>query len=156
MTALLLRWRRGDEDAAESLMSTLYPELRRRAGFYLRSERRDHTLQPTALVHEAYLRLVGSDVDWQHRVHFLVVAATTMRRILVDYAKSKGALKRGGERLRVTWIEDRQAAARRTTSSLWMTRFAALLSSTPAALLASLPGGGPRRRCLWGTCGCGV
>ncbi|MDH3745934.1 MAG: sigma-70 family RNA polymerase sigma factor [Acidobacteriota bacterium] len=110
VTDLLLRWRGGDEDAVEGLMQEVYPELRRLAAGYLRSERRDHTLQPTALVHEAYLRLAGSDVNWQDRVHFLAVAATIMRRVLVDHAKAKKALKRGGERLRVTWIEDRQGA----------------------------------------------
>ncbi len=107
VTDLLFRWREGDEGAVEGLMSAVYPELRRLAARYLRGERRDHTLQPTALVHEAYLRLAGSDVDWQDRVHFLAVAARTMRRVLVDHAKSKQALKRGGDRLRVSWAEDR-------------------------------------------------
>ena len=96
MPELLLRWREGDEGAADGLMSAVYPELRRLAAGYLRGERRDHTLQPTALVHEAYLRLAGSDVEWQDRVHFYAVASRAMRRILVDHVRARKSEKRGG------------------------------------------------------------
>jgi RNA polymerase sigma factor (TIGR02999 family) len=96
VTALLHAWRSGQEQALEPLMAHVYGELRRLARRRLRAERPDHTLQPTELVHEAFLRLVGADVDWQDRAHFLAVAASTMRRILVDHARSRGADKRGG------------------------------------------------------------
>jgi RNA polymerase sigma factor (TIGR02999 family) len=87
--SLLLRaWGRGDLHAREELIPVVYRELRRRAGAYLRRERQDHSLQPTALVHEAYLRLVGQDrVAWQNRAHFFGVAAQMMRRILIDHAR---------------------------------------------------------------------
>lgn len=96
VTALLREWRSGSEQALEPLMAHVYGELRRLAGRRLRSERPDHTLQPTELVHEVFLRLVDADVDWQDRAHFLAVAASTMRRILVDHARSRSADKRGG------------------------------------------------------------
>ena len=78
-------------------MKLVYRELRRRAGRYMRGERPDHTLQPTALVHEAYLRLTHKDrIDWQSRAHFYAVASGEMRRILVDHARNRAAAKRGG------------------------------------------------------------
>lgn len=84
-------------DAAELLVPILYAELRAIAGQYMRSERSDHTLQPTALVHEAFMKLVDQNrVEWQNRAHFLAVAARTMRRILVDHARKQKAAKRGG------------------------------------------------------------
>ncbi len=95
----------------DELMEVVYPQLRRLAAGYLRGERRDHTLQPTALVNEAYLRLMGgTPVDYSDRVHFLAVAARTMRRVLVDHAKARRALKRGGDRLRVTLSEEKLGA----------------------------------------------
>ena len=102
--SLLLRaWGRGDLQAREELIPVVYRELRRRAGAYLRRERRDHSLQPTALVHEAYLRLVGQDrVAWQNRAHFFGVAAQMMRRILIDHAREHHAAKRPGAAVRVT------------------------------------------------------
>lgn len=102
VTDLLRRWQDGEEAVAGDLMLAVYPELHRLAARYLRGERRDHTLQPTALVNEAYLRLVAGDVVYNDRVHFLAIAATVMRRVLVDHAKAKKAQKRGGHRLRVT------------------------------------------------------
>jgi len=96
VTALLREWRSGDQQALEPLMVHVYDELRRLAGGRMRGERPDHTLQPTALVHEVFVRLVGADVDWQDRAHFLAVAASTMRRILVDHAKARSRVKRGG------------------------------------------------------------
>jgi RNA polymerase sigma factor (TIGR02999 family) len=104
VTTLLHSWRRGDQAAFERLMPLVYDELRRRARHYLRGERPNHTLRPTALVNEAYLRLVKLDrVDWRDRTHFFVVAARQMRRLLVDSARARGYQKRGGGAVRVTF-----------------------------------------------------
>lgn len=97
VTQLLRNWRNGDEAARNQLMGVVYEELRRQAGRYLRRERADHTLQPTALVHEAYLQLIDqSRVNWENRAHFFGAAARLMRRILVDHARAHQAEKRGG------------------------------------------------------------
>ncbi len=97
VTRLLVRAGAGDPAAAGDLLPLVYEELRRLADAYMRQERRDHTLQPTALVHEAYMRLVDQTrVRWQDRTHFFAVAATCMRRILVNHARDRGRLKRGG------------------------------------------------------------
>lgn len=97
VTELLVRWRGGDREALESLMPLVYDELRRLAHHYLQRERSDHTLQSTALVHEAYLRLAGQNApQWQNRAHFFGIAARVMRQILVEYARAHGAAKRGG------------------------------------------------------------
>jgi RNA polymerase sigma-70 factor, ECF subfamily len=96
VTLFLSRAREGNQDAVNQLVPLLYAELRRLAASYLRRERSDHTLQPTALVHEAYLKLVDQDVQWQNRNHFFGVAAQVMRRILVDHARGHQAAKRGG------------------------------------------------------------
>jgi len=97
ITQLLSRWRRGDEAAFSELFPLLYGELRRLAQSYLNQENDGHTLQGTALVHEAYLRLLGqNEVDWQNRGHFFAVAAQAMRRILVDHARKQTARKRRG------------------------------------------------------------
>ena len=97
VTQLLSRWSAGDRAALESLVPAVYRELRRMAARYLRRERSQHTLQPTALVHEAFLKLVDQrDVRWQNRAHFFGVAAQLMRRVLVDYARERAAGKRGG------------------------------------------------------------
>ncbi len=97
VTLLLNRWKSGDRAALEQLVPLLYDELRRVAGRYLGRERVGHTLQPTALVHEAFLRLVGvSNIEWQNRAQFIGVAAEMMRRILVDYARARATEKRGG------------------------------------------------------------
>lgn len=96
VTALLGDWSRGDATALDQLLPLVYAELRRIAARQIRSERANHTLQPTALVHEVYLRLVDQrQVDWQNRAHFLGVTARIMRRILVDHARRHGAHKRG-------------------------------------------------------------
>jgi RNA polymerase sigma factor (TIGR02999 family) len=106
VTELLLRWREGDRAAQERLMALLYDDLRRRAAGYLRRERGGHTLQPTALVHEAYLRLIEQDrVVWQNRAHFLAIAASMMRRVLMDHGRRQKARKRGGAGTRVTLDE---------------------------------------------------
>lgn len=97
VTELLRDWNAGDRDAAARLIPLLYQELRRLARKQLALERRDHTLQPTALVHEAYLRLVDQEqVHWKNRAQFLGIAARLMRRILVDHARAHAAAKRGG------------------------------------------------------------
>ena len=97
VTLILQEWSDGDTGAPERLMPLVYAELRRLARDYLRRERPAHTLQPTALVHEAYLRLVDQTrLTWQNRAHFYGVAAQMMRRILVDHARTRGAQKRGG------------------------------------------------------------
>jgi RNA polymerase sigma factor (TIGR02999 family) len=107
---LLRAWGRGDLQAGDDLLPRVYRELRRRAAGYLRDERRDHTLQPTALVHEAYIRLVGQDrVTWQNRAHFFGVAAQMMRRILVDHARAHRAAKRPRTTLKVV-MDDRAGA----------------------------------------------
>jgi RNA polymerase sigma factor (TIGR02999 family) len=94
---MLADWSNGDQKALDQLMPLVYDELRRLAASYLRRERPDHTLQPTALVHEAYFRMVDQkDVDWQNRAHFFGIAAQMMRRILVDHARSHLYAKRGG------------------------------------------------------------
>jgi RNA polymerase sigma-70 factor, ECF subfamily len=103
ITALLRDWSGGDREALERLMPAVYGELRRLAASYLKSERPDHTLQPTALVHEAYLRLSNQrSVDWVNRAHFFGISARIMRRILVDHARRRGAIKRDGSVLRLT------------------------------------------------------
>jgi RNA polymerase sigma-70 factor, ECF subfamily len=102
VTDLLRRWRSGDRDALEHLMPLVYEELHRIASRYLSHERFDHTLQSTALVHEAYVKLVDQRrVDWQNRAQFFGLAAQAMRRILVDHARLRGRAKRGADATRV-------------------------------------------------------
>ena len=96
-TQLLQAWQQGDRGALERLTPRVYEELRRRARIYMKNERRGHTLQATALVHEVYMRLIDvTSVNWQDRAHFFAVAATMMRRILVDAARARASAKRGG------------------------------------------------------------
>jgi RNA polymerase sigma factor (TIGR02999 family) len=103
VTRLLVDWGKGDRAAHEQLLPLVYSELRRLAGAYMRRERPDHTLQPTALVHEAYLRLVDQQrVDWRNRAQFVGLAAMMMRRILANHARDRAAAKRGGEAERVS------------------------------------------------------
>jgi RNA polymerase sigma factor (TIGR02999 family) len=98
VTELLMKWGEGDKDVLDRLLPTVYAELHRMAARYLRGERVDHTLQPTALINEAYLRLIDSNsVTWENRAHFFGIAAQVMRRILVDHARQHRADKRGGE-----------------------------------------------------------
>jgi RNA polymerase sigma factor (TIGR02999 family) len=109
ITQLLIDWGKGDQAALEKLMPLVYSELRRLANNYLRRERTGHTLQPTALVNEAYLKLVSQkDAKWQNRAQFFAISAQLMRRILVDHARRHQALKRGGseqQRLSITTAE---------------------------------------------------
>jgi RNA polymerase sigma factor (TIGR02999 family) len=105
-TQLLRAWADGDPAALDRLTPRVYQELRRIAGHFMQNERPGHTLQTTALVHEAYLRLIDvTNVDWQHRAHFFAVSATMMRRILLDRARKRGAGKRGGKLPRVNLDE---------------------------------------------------
>src|SRR5580693_3703343 len=101
VTELLHHWKQGDEKALRALLPLVYKELRRLAHYHLQSERADHTLQSTALVHEAYLRLLGGQpADLQNRSHFIAIASRVMRQILVDYARERRASKRdGGHRI---------------------------------------------------------
>jgi RNA polymerase sigma-70 factor (ECF subfamily) len=106
ITQLLLAWREGDQAALDQLIPLVHAELYRRAKRYMGRERRGHTLQTTALIHETYLRLVDvQQVRWQNRAHFFAIAARLMRRILVDYARERRYKKRGGEARRVSLDE---------------------------------------------------
>lgn len=96
VTKLLQNLNEGNAEAADALIPLVYAELKKLAAHYLKSERKGHTLQPTALVHEAFLRLVEQETKWQNRNHFFAMAANLMRRILVDYARGHKAEKRGG------------------------------------------------------------
>jgi RNA polymerase sigma factor (TIGR02999 family) len=102
VTRLLVEWREGDAEALEALVPLVYDELRRLARLQMRNEAAGHTLQPTALVHEAYARLVDLKLDWRDRSHFLCMAARTMRRVLVDHARARRAAKRGAGAVQVT------------------------------------------------------
>jgi RNA polymerase sigma factor (TIGR02999 family) len=102
VTRILSAVRAGGVESAQELYAVVYAELRRLAGARMLRERNDHTLQPTALVHEAFLRLVGQEADWESRAHFFGAAANAMRRILVEHARARGAANRGGERERVS------------------------------------------------------
>jgi len=111
VTALLGDWSRGNRTALDQLLPLVYAELRRVAARQLRNERADHTLQPTALIHEVYIRLVDQrQVDWQNRAHFFGVSAQVMRRILVDHARRHGASKRG-EGVRCVSIDEAKDVA---------------------------------------------
>jgi RNA polymerase sigma factor (TIGR02999 family) len=105
VTRLLQEWGGGNKAALDDLMPVVYEQLRKLAARCLRAERPDHTLRATALVHEAYLRLVDADVAWQDRVHFFAVSARLLRRILVDHAKANHRQKRGGGAEKVTLDE---------------------------------------------------
>lgn len=105
VTELLRAWRSGDDGAYDQLFSLVYDQLHLVAGNYMRKERPSHTLRPTALLHEAYLRLVDAEVDWADRTHFMAVCCLTMRRILVDYARQGQRAKRGNQHLKLSLDE---------------------------------------------------
>lgn len=109
VTQLLRAWSAGDAGARDRLLPLVYAELRRQAAAYLRRERPDHTLAATALVHEAYLRLVGQEAPFANRAHFFALAASMMRRVLVDHARARAAAKRPRPELQVT-IDDAMPA----------------------------------------------
>jgi RNA polymerase sigma factor (TIGR02999 family) len=118
VTQILREWSDGDADAPARLMPLVYNELRRQARNYLARERGSHTLQPTALVHEAYLRLVDQTrISWQNRAHFFGMAANMMRRILVDHARAHASEKRGGAAVRLS-LEDVQIPLEQRASDL--------------------------------------
>ena len=103
ITQMLQEWREGTDHVLDQLLPLVYSELRRQAARHLRHERRDHTLQTTALIHEAYLKLAGQrNVRWESRTHFFAIASQAMRRILVDYARAKKRAKRGGDDIRIS------------------------------------------------------
>jgi RNA polymerase sigma factor (TIGR02999 family) len=106
VTTLLQDWRHGNREAGKELLARMQPELRRIAANYMRRERVGHTLQPTALVNELFLRLMGgANIDWQDRAHFLAVASQQLRRILVDHARQRRSEKRGGGLQATTLVE---------------------------------------------------
>lgn len=105
VTLLLRAMKSGDQTASEKLLPLVYQELHRLAKSYMRRERPDHTLQPTALINEAYIRLAGDTTDWQNHSHFIAVAANVMRRVLVDHARMHNAGIRGGDFQRVEFEE---------------------------------------------------
>ncbi|HEV2826031.1 MAG TPA: sigma-70 family RNA polymerase sigma factor [Pyrinomonadaceae bacterium] len=106
ITQMLREWSDGKPEALESLMPLVYAELHRQAASFLRKERPGHTLQTTALIHEAYLKLIDRrEVNWQSRTHFFAIAAQAMRRILVDYARAKHREKRGGDNIKLSLDE---------------------------------------------------
>jgi len=118
VTALLVAWSKGDERALEALTPLVYDELRRLARSYMRQERSGHTLQSTALVHEAFLRLIDQRVQWNSRAHFFGIAAQMMRRILVDHAKAQSTAKRGAGALRIELDEGLATAPSRDVDLL--------------------------------------
>jgi RNA polymerase sigma factor (TIGR02999 family) len=106
ITLLLRQAGEGKENAPDELLNAVYEELRRLASAYMRRERSDHTLQPTALVHEAYVQLVGwKNVNWQNRAHFFAVAARIMRQVLIEHARQKSSVKRGGSWQKIVFNE---------------------------------------------------
>jgi len=109
ITQMLVDWRAGDSQALNQLMPAVHENLRQLANKYMRSERNGHTLQATALINEAFLKLCDSSVSWQDRAHFIAIAARAMRQILVDHARSKHRQKRGGDDVRVTLYDARIA-----------------------------------------------
>src|SRR5215469_10081699 len=119
VTQLLVQWANGDKQALDDLTPLVYKELRRLAASHLRKERKSHTLQPTALVHEAYLRLVDQkNPNWQNRSHFYGIASQLMRRILVDHARKRQAHKRAGQRVSMEDAESFQPLRRRELLAL--------------------------------------
>ena len=133
VTELLRDWHGGDEAARDRLISLVYDELRRLAGGQLARERGGHTLQPTALVHEAYLRLADHHrLDWQGRTHFFAIAAITMRRILVSHARKQRAAKRGQGGIAVTLHENQAVDEGRNVDLLALDEALAALESIDA------------------------
>lgn len=119
VTRLLAAWKAGDEQALTALMPKVYGELRRIAEHYIRRERPGHTLQPTALINEAYLKLVqGGMPDWQNRVHFFGIASKIMRQVLVDWARRNCANKRGGAHAQVTLVDNLVVSEERSSELL--------------------------------------
>jgi RNA polymerase sigma factor (TIGR02999 family) len=113
---LLLAWGDGDKEALDKLVPLVYDDLRRMARRYMRGQRDGHTLQTTALVNEAYVRLIDSSrVKWHDRTHFFAISARLMRRVLIDFARAKNSLKRGGEQIQITLAEEIEAPMEKET-----------------------------------------
>jgi RNA polymerase sigma factor (TIGR02999 family) len=128
-TDLLVAWSQGDESAFDKLVPLVYQELHALARRYMRGERSDHTLQATALVNEAYVRLIDVNrIRWQNRSHFLAVAAQTMRRILVEFARQRHRQKRGGDAVRVT-LDDVDVAQEKSADLLALSDALSTLAS---------------------------
>ena len=121
VTHLLLAWQNGDTEAGERLMPLIYNELRRLAQHYMDAERGNHILQATALVHEAYVKLVGLELEWQGRGHFFAMAARVMRRVLVDHGRRRSADKRGGGEPTIA-LDDAEAVMELSTDLLDLDR----------------------------------
>jgi len=118
ISVILKDWSEGNRASADRLLSLVYDELRKIAGQYLKKEKSDHTLQPTALVHEAYMKLIDiSDISWNDRAHFFAVSANIMRHILVDHARAKLAEKRGGDAQHIS-LEDADSLSSETDIDL--------------------------------------
>lgn len=133
VTQLLMEWTGGDRAALDRLMPLVYDELRRLAGGYLGRERRDHTLQPTALVNEAFLRLVDQKrIHWQGRAHFLAIAATLMRQLLISHARKHRAAKRGSGGARLTLLDSDLTAKPRDVDLLDLDRALSALAGLDA------------------------
>ena len=146
LTDLLDLWSRGDRQAGDRALTLAYPELRRIAGRLFRRERSGHTLEATAVVHEALARLVGDDgIRWEGRAHFFGFCAHVMRRVLVDYARERNTAKRGGRRERTTLTESRLLALPRTPDLLALdealTRLAAIDAQKAAVVELRFFGG---------------
>ncbi len=120
VTQLLKAMHGGDSRAAEHLLPLVYNELHRLAQAYMRRERPDHTLQATALINEAYLRLIGEDIDWNSRAHFIGLAAHVMRQVLVDYARAHSAQRRAGGLQRVEMEDGLAIAPERLDEVVWL------------------------------------
>ena len=134
ITDLLLKWSGGDATALEQLMPLVYDELRRLAVRYLRRERDNHSLQPTALVNEAYLRLVDQQkVEWQSRAQFYGLAARVMRNILVDWARARNAEKRGGQAQQLSLGNIADLCDKQNANLIAVGDFAAVLPGEPGA-----------------------
>src|ERR1700727_225846 len=119
VTSLLIAMKHGDQTAPDKLLPLVYNELHRLAETYMHRERKDHTLQPTALINEAYLRLAREDIDWQNHEHFIGVAANVMRRVLVDHARAHKAAMRGGGFVRVE-MDDNVAVSEERSEEVLM------------------------------------
>jgi RNA polymerase sigma-70 factor, ECF subfamily len=132
VTQLLKAMHDGDPSAAEHLLPLVYTELHRLAQAYMRRERPDHTLQATALINEAYLRLVREDIDWNSRAHFIGLAAHVMRQVLVDYARQHAAHRRAGGLHRVEMQDDLAIAPERLDEVVWLDEALQLLAAENA------------------------
>lgn len=116
ITLLLAEWKQGDKDAFDKLIAYVYDDLKQRASVYMKFQRPEHSLQTTGLVHEAFIKLVDkNEIDWQDRQHFLAIASKVMRRILIDYARHRNRVKRGGKNENITFEETKYILAEKNS-----------------------------------------